>query len=200
MRALSYRLMLDSDHGYVISNAKWPELFGGVSCEEVQAPGIKMTVHLPDKDVDTTIEGNLSLDEFLDQFMYDGGNPDFEKRYRRTLCGEETGWELAQIKVHCGYLLMEFVSKQRFEELQKEGDDLESPYFNESLLFSPNKYGVGQFCFEVERPDGLAETYKVTVERGRTLIREYIGEQMYIVDFTAKEKDEGEWVGITWYR
>lgn len=200
MRALSYRLMLNSDYGYVISNAKQPELCGGVSSEEVWAPGIKMTVRLPDKDVDTSIEGNLSLDEFLDQFMYDNGNPDFEKCYRRTLCGEKTGWELAQVKVHCGYLLMEFVSKQRFKELREEGDDGESPYFNEGLLFSPNKYGAGLFRFEVERPDGLAEIYEMTVGRSRTFIRERIGDQLYIVDFDGKEEGEGEWVDITWYR
>lgn len=195
MRALSYWLMLDSDHGYIIGNTKQPELCGGVLGEEVQAPGIKMTItNLPDEAADT------ALDEFLDQFMYDDENPDFEKCYRRTLCGEETGWELAQIKVHCGYLLMEFVSKQRFQELQEEGDDGEGPYFNVSLCFTPNEYGAGHFYFEVERPDGLAETYEATVERGRTFLRECIGDQLYIVDFTVKGKDGDEWVDITWYR
>lgn len=203
MRTMSYRLKLDPDHGYVISNAK-PDLAGGAPLEEVQAPGIKMTI------LDLPGEQDEEQDraKFLDQFTFpedNWENPEFRECYRRILCGERTNWKLVEIGVSYGLLRLDFVSETRFAEISKETEhDIDSPYYNETVYFSPSEFagGGGLFQFEVQRPDGMIETYRVSIDQTNTCINERIGSQERFIRFDCKHAhdiDKGAWVDIEWY-
>lgn len=203
MRTISYRLQLNSDHGYVISNAK-PDLAGGAPVGEVRAPGIKMTIlDLPNKQ-----DEDRDREEFLDQFTFyedNWENPEFRECYRRMLCGERTNWKLVEVEVSYGLLRLDFVSETRFAEISKEAEhDIDSPYYNETVYFSPSESdnGGGLFQFEAQRSDGLIEIYRVSIDQTTTYVNERIGNQERFIRFDCKHTyDTGEdaWVDIEWY-
>lgn len=210
MRLMSYRLELTSDNGYVISNAM-PDTGGTTATyTQVKAPGIKMNIlDLPDacendSDCDNLKSSSrLSREEFLNQFDFEEANwenPEFRECYRRVLCGEKSDWKLVSVHISHGYLWLEFASEKRYQELAEEDEvNVDSPYYSEGVMFNPCKYCGGRFHFEVERPDGLIETYKVTVEQDRTRIEEHIGTQKRTIRFDRRNDESGQWAIIEWY-
>jgi len=208
VRILSYRLELDYDDGYVISNAS--PVFGcrNNTPAEMELSGIKMTIlNLPDEQ-NTEVNASWSaeessLDEFLTQFEFvedNWKNPEFRACYRRLLLGEETGWKLVHIKVSYGYLWLDFANEQRYHDLMKNGDaDAKSPYYLESIRFMPHEDCGGLFRFDVERPDGMVETYEMSIEKAGTYIKEQIGSQKRIVCFEDTNDEESQWINVQSY-
>lgn len=207
MRVLSYRLELTDDNGYVISNAT-PNL-GSTIATEVQAksPGIGMIIlDLPDvckgDSGAAKLDGELRREKFLNQFEFveDCENPEFRECYQRALCGEKTDWKLASVHVSLGYLWLEFASKKRWKELDGENEvSDDAPHYSEGVTFIPHERGGGLFRFEVDRPDGLVETYKVSVQQGYTRIEEQIGNQKRTISFDPRDKKKHQWVTVEQY-
>lgn len=208
MRLMSYRLELTSDNGYVITNAM-PDTGGTTATyAQVKAPGIKMNIlDLPDaceNDSDSLKSGSkLSREKFLNQFDFEEANwenPEFHECYRRVLCGEKSNWKLTSIQVAFGYLWLEFASEKRYQEIAEEGDvEDDSPYYSEGVSFTPSECGGGIFRFEIERPDGLIETYKVSISRNDTRIEEQIGDQKRTIRYDRESGEKSQWVTIEWY-
>lgn len=208
MRLMSYRLELTSDNGYVISNAT-PDLGGTTATyAQVKAPGIKMKIlNLPNAckdDSDSAKSGyELNREEFLNQFNFEEDNwenLEFRECYRRAFCGEKTNWKLTSVQVSFGYLWFEFASEKRYQEMAEEGDvEDESPYYSEGVIFTPSECGGGKFRFEIERPDGLIEIYKVSVSQNDTRIEEQIGNQKRTIRYDRENSEKSQWVTIEWY-
>jgi len=174
---MQYRLELEEDNGYIISNAP-PNPDGGATPEQVRGPGIRMSVEL----------ASPSPDRIFEQFEFNEDNwenPAFRACYQQTLRGMRTGWKLVTVEVTFGHLFLEFVSEERYQELEQEGDhDMDSPYYSETVSFFPDEKSYAQLQFEVERLDGLGfDIYQLKMSKGLTEVTEFVGHQKRVIKF-----------------
>lgn len=200
MRVMRYRVELDDDVGYLISNAE-PELTGGINDEQVRGAGIKMTV------LNSTPSSAVRLLRYFEFREDNWHNPEFRRCYQRVLLGDETtGWKLVAIQVYLGHLWMEFANVARYEELLKLGDDDDkSPYYNESVSFMPRGEGWAKLRFEVERPESQElEAYEISISRDSTVVTEFAnGQKQRLIEFlrlgtnTSKERRPSQLVEIS---
>lgn len=201
---MQYRVELDEDGGYIISNVE-PELCGGISHEQAYGPGIKMTI------LDSTPR---SIKRFLKQFKFcddNEDNPEFRKCYRQVLRGNESfGWKLVAIKVYPGWLWLEFAKEASCQEIMTQGDDDNGPYYNEAVTFAPHgEEAYAKLCFEVKRPGSLeTETYQIAISDDRTIVTEFINDQKQrTIDFLppfdsavrSRESSQGTVVMVSCY-
>lgn len=207
VRTMVYRLKLDNSNGesFVISNtgdADQADL--SVMSDAVWAPAIRMTLlDLPDES-DPEAEKFVNVPsrrDYLDQFEFTEDNwlnPEFRACYERAICGEDTGWKLAKVSIHENRLSLLFVSTERYCNIQGRNDQDDDPGYYEVVDFRPNELAEGGvFCFEVARPDGLSESYRVSISCSLTNVKESIGNQIRNIRFD-KKTDDGQWVTITW--
>lgn len=204
MRVMQYRVELDEDSGYIISNVE-PELCGGINHVQVYGPGIKMTI------LDSTPRSTKRL---LKRFKFrddNWDNPTFRECYRRVLRGDESsGWKLVAVKVYLGYLWLEFANETRNEGICELGNrDSDSPYCNESVSFALHgEEEYAKFCFEIKRPGGLeTETYQIAIAENQTTVTEFINSQKQrTIDFlppvandVTERRECSQWVKIRCY-
>lgn len=200
MRLMQYRLELEEDEGYVISNA--PPMLGGSSItpKQLREPGIRMSLE----------SATPSPDRIFEQFKFNEANwenPPFRSCYQQTLRGAETGWKLVSVEVMFGYLSLEFVNENRYQELEENGDcDDESPYYNENVSFAPDNQGYARLRFEVACADGSGcEIYQVEISHTQTKVTEFIGHQKRIINFlppivsTNGDGKNQRWIKVTSY-
>lgn len=197
MRLMQYRLELEEDEGYIISNAP-PALGGGtISLEQLWGPGIKLSLE----------QSSPSDDKIFEQFKFSEDNwenPTFRACYQQALRGTTTDWKLVSVEVMFNYLSLEFASEKRHQELEEMANqDIDSPYYNERVDLSLDDGSYAKLRFEVERPDDSGpEIYQVEMSRQHTKVTEFIDRQRRVINFQPPVRNADkthQWVRVSNY-